>query len=188
MYTNEYGQFPVNEGYDSTCWKCSWISPTRPWEGYWDLRPMPEPYLGDLTLWRCPAISDISIGDDRPWRHFGTYGTVAYQVDRGSPTFGNPAERMPASPEAASNPSTFVAIQDRLRDSGTPGIIEYNHGRGQRQEWGQKHAVVLLWGTRPAGANLIFYDNHAQWYNFDQLEPVGWQIADREEYSRLPEW
>ncbi|MFP4028180.1 MAG: type II secretion system protein [Candidatus Brocadiia bacterium] len=185
MYNNEYGQFPMNEGYDSTCWKCQW---TSRWPGYWDLRPMLEPFLGDLTLWRCPAISDISIGEDRPWRYFGTYGSVSYEADRANPTFGNPAERMPRSPEAASHPSTFVALQDRCRDSSTAGIVEFNHGNGVRQNWGQQHAVVLLRGPVPAGANILFYDSHARWHNFEDLQPAGWSITGREEYSVLPTW
>lgn len=183
-YEGDFERFPDNLGYDPTCWQCTWPR-------HWDMRIFLRPYLMDLGLYRCPSTGAASIGDPRPWRVFGTYGTIMNMIDRYYPEYGDPAQRTPIGPARTGNPDTFVMFQDVLRDEGDPnGFFQYNHGNGVRFESGTNQAVARFRGFTPDGANLVFYDGHACWYNKNSLEPVGrfassvtWQV-----YSVLPTW
>ncbi len=181
-YNNEYERFPDNLGYDPTCFLCDW--PRR-----WDIRPMLKPHLGDLGLYKCPNMNGAcDIDDPAVWRTFGSYGTYMYMVDRIQPDFGRPGERSPPSPQAAKNSDTWVILQDRMfDDNDTRTEQSYNHGPGVHVNWAPNHpAAETIHGPNPAGANLVFYDGHGEWSNFNALDTVGVYTGAWMVYSKLP--
>jgi len=138
----------------------------------YDLRENLGPYLQGFDAWKCPAVGPPANLDDPANTRFASYNTYGYLPGRTTPSLIT-GQTNPVNLDQATNPARTTLQQDTVRD-GTYGTYEYNHGSGQTITIGPNNpSLTILAGDDVAGANLSYFDGHAAWQRFDQLEPVG---------------
>jgi len=175
-YATDYDSFlpgPVPSGsIPSNCFL------DRVTEPDWDLRSSIGPYLGTFAVWKCPAVAELAPIDDPRNTRGWCYGNYDYYPGRLFPQFGSPGEPVPKSTATAQNASGQVMMQDIVTDSFlTNNLFHANHGQGDiwfisptANPSGYAREVAVV-----EGANLMFYDGHAQWRTPDRLEDVGYE-------------
>ena len=168
MFEEEKGRFPESPsgGYTPDCFWGNWPP--------WDMRTLIKPYLADLSLWKCPSMSEaVNIDDPTVTRWQGSYGTYFYFPDRDNPDFGRTGQRTPISTREASTPSDWPLMQDKMMHYQTTELL-YNHGSGSIWHWapGNPAMAARHYGT-PFGVNTSFFDGHIVWYKWRELENVG---------------
>ena len=152
-----------------------------------DLVRMLGPYVGDFEIWQCSTFRGFPLIDDPANTRGVSYGTYYYFPGRIYPTFNRDFVDNGAQPSDISktgNPAGKVFMQDIfgvLRIS-NDRWVRYNHGKGAIDEplfYPDTNPAMVYKGGWFAeaeecdGANLVFYDNHVQWYNRTDLEDVG---------------
>ncbi len=142
-----------------------------PAAGY-DLRENFRDYLQGFAAWKCPTVGPATDIDDAANTRFACYNTYGYLPGRSTPAL-IPGQTNPINLDEATNPSRTVFQQDTVRD-GTFGAFEFNHGVGETITIGATNpSMIITAGIGVAGANLSFFDGHAEWYDFTRLQPVG---------------
>ncbi|NQZ71281.1 MAG: type II secretion system protein [Lentisphaeria bacterium] len=136
-----------------------------------DLRTNMADYLSDFRVWKCETIQAATIDDPLNTR-YSCWGTFYYFPAAPYPEFGS-AEDIPNNINRVENPESQVLMQDRLYSHPT-GLQMSNHANGDYQ---QPFTADNPSNTRILGicygANLLFFDGHVNWYDFNSLEDVG---------------
>lgn len=197
LYTaSNNGYFPPH--YDD------WVDPHMYCrQGVYDLREYIRPYVGDFNLWKCAALTmTASIGDSDNTRDY-CYGTYRYYPGRKYPQFADPGidpdqynnpQPQPNRYENVDNAASRVMVQDAFVDDWMYSEnVRFNHGQGKVTRCADpttpSYACKVGSFGSGDGANLLFYDGHAEWFWFRELEPVGRSASDSGApvtYSRLP--
>ncbi len=156
---------------------------SRPSQMDFDIRNLAASYTGDVSeLFDCPSAMrrkttygpvdwdtiDAAIQSGQADSLANYYGTLMYFPGRKTnPDFGDPTKMMPI--KLSNGNGMIVMLQDecRIRDEGamTPRFLS-NHAKGRAGEMANRESMV--------GANLGFYDGHANWYLMNRLVDVGY--------------
>jgi len=151
---------------------------------HWDLRPVIEPYVGNLALWKCPAVGGISIGEagspsgGNMWCTFmywpgptGATGSAAsdkYDLlwpGAATPGYGYVPVRLVELARA-----NWVVLQDRNEFSaGWWDCYRSNHDAG---EVVNEQPACVWYRSEAAGSNLLFAGGNVQWYEQGNLVDV----------------
>ena len=184
IYTAENrGYFPPAYHNDRSYQACIYRSRSMDW----DLRDYIRPYIGDFNLWKCPALPmTTSIGDYPPGNVFTdctSYATYRYYPGRRGPQFARRGTEQYNNPKPqpnryvnVDNAAGRVMMQDTFIDDWVAtGMMLFNHGQGVLIHDGDGGYPTAAYRNGPYGygAGIVFYDGHAEWVNFQNLEPVG---------------
>lgn len=192
------GYFPPAYHNDSSYQACVYRSRNMDY----DLRDYIRPYIGDLGLWKCPALPMVtSIGDYPPGNIFTDCtcsATYRYYPGRRWPQFAEPGTEQYNNPkpqpnryENVDNAARRVMMQDAYIDDWmTGGMALFNHGGGILIHNSEDYPTsAYRSGPVGDGANLLFYDGHAEWVGYNNLELVGAILSGFSTtlvHSRLP--
>ena len=162
--------------------------------GEWDLREYLKPCFGDFGIWKCPALPMAAAIDDPANTRHACYGTYQYFPGRRWPQFAkegtdqyNDPAPAPDRTDLAGATAGRVMMQDSFGDDwAVAGMMLFNHGQGRViNDWGDgSPSYACRLGPRGDGANLLFYDTHAEWVGDSALEPVG-AILGSSSYSHV---
>ncbi|RMD78471.1 MAG: prepilin-type N-terminal cleavage/methylation domain-containing protein, partial [Lentisphaerae bacterium] len=142
--------------------------------GY-DLRTYIKPYIEDYNIWKCPNMAQAKPLDDPGNSNPVCYSTFQYFPGNTYPEFNGSGS--PARLRDCDTPSTQPLMEDTfyVKDMGS-GNARYCHGEGRRDVKSGNSANEKIKSASASlafGANISFYDGHAQWYSFRQLTFVG---------------
>lgn len=187
MYADEWDSqvpysYPRPNGCTSQCYRMNVTPPVAFWP-WWDLRPMIQPYAGDLSVWECPALGVPHL-DDAANTFTHLYGSLMYFPGHQNLSFGGAG--IPPTDLVKLAARDWVVLQDMNDYSDWWKYYRGNHSGAPL--WYENPTVnpsnAYLKGL-PSGGNLLFADLRAVWYAWGDLQDADSTISNV--YTSLPQ-